>query len=108
MFDHFELRNIQLPQGHLRLRIGGNGFPLLLLHGHPRTHMTWGRVADLLSHHFTIVCPDLPGFGGSYIPEDSCDSRNSSKRAKADVLVHLMNCLGFGSFAVVGHDRGSR
>lgn len=69
--------------------------------------MTWGKVADLLSPHFTVVCPDLPGFGRSYQPLDAPDSRNSSKRAKAEALVELMLRLGHENFAVVGHDRGS-
>lgn len=69
--------------------------------------MTWGKVADLLSPDYTIVCPDLPGFGRSYQPADAPDSRNSSKRAKAEALVELMRRLGHDHFAVVGHDRGS-
>jgi haloacetate dehalogenase len=69
--------------------------------------MTWGRVADLLAPSFTVVCPDLPGFGRSYIPVDAPDSRHSSKRAKAAALVEMMETLGHPEFAAVGHDRGS-
>jgi haloacetate dehalogenase len=107
MFEGFSLVEVQTEPGVLRVRHGGRGNPVLLLHGHPRTHMTWGRVADQLADRFTIVCPDLPGFGRSYIPIDAPDSRHSSKRAKASALVELMASLGYRQFDVVGHDRGS-
>ncbi|MFP3544393.1 alpha/beta hydrolase [Rhizobium sp. SIMBA_035] len=106
-FKGFELRTIQVAAGDIRLRVGGEGPPVLLLHGHPRTHMTWGKVADLLAPSFTVVCPDLPGFGESYVPLDAPDSRHSSKEAKAKALVELMAGLGHDQFSVVGHDRGS-
>ncbi|WP_245464157.1 alpha/beta hydrolase [Rhizobium sp. NXC24] len=98
---------VDVGQGLLRVRHGGHGPPLLLLHGHPRTHMTWGHVADLLSARFTIVCPDLRGFGQSFQPLDSEDSRHSSKRAKSLDCVELMRALGYRTFGVAGHDRGS-
>ncbi|EPE96509.1 alpha/beta fold hydrolase [Rhizobium grahamii] len=107
MFVNFELKEVTTTAGNIRLRIGGKGPATMVLHGHPRTHMTWGKVADLLSNRLTVICPDLPGFGGSYIPEDRSNSENSSKRAKAAVLKELMEHLGFFSFNVVGHDRGS-
>lgn len=69
--------------------------------------MTWGQVADRLAPSLTVICPDLPGFGQSYIPPDAPDSRHSSKREKAAVLVELMGRLGYDRFSVVGHDRGS-
>ena len=106
-FIGFELRTIHVEAGHIRFRVGGDGPAILLLHGHPRTHMTWGKVADMLAPSFTVVCPDLPGFGQSYVPEDSPDSRHSSKRAKAAALVELMSRLGHDEFVLVGHDRGS-
>ncbi|MCO6050596.1 alpha/beta hydrolase [Mesorhizobium sp. RP14(2022)] len=107
MFEGFALDRIQLPGGEVRVRHGGLGPPLLLLHGHPRTHTTWHRVAPILSEHFTVVCPDLPGFGQSFQPIDAPDHRNSSKRAKAKALVELMQTLGFDRFRLAGHDRGS-
>ncbi|MDF0699686.1 alpha/beta hydrolase [Rhizobium sp. MC63] len=107
MFNGFALDIVDVGPGSLRVRYGGSGPVVLLLHGHPRTHMTWGRTAELLSPHFTVVCPDLPGFGRSYQPTDTPDSSNSSKRAKAHALVELMRRLGYESFFVVGHDRGS-
>jgi len=106
-FEGFELCTLKTEAGPIRLRTGGKGPPILLLHGHPRTHMTWGRVADLLAPSYTVVCPDLPGFGGSYIPVDAPDSRHSSKQAKAAAMVDLMERLGHDEFSLVGHDRGS-
>jgi haloacetate dehalogenase len=107
MFEGFALETIDLPEARLRVRHGGSGPPVLLLHGHPRTHTTWHRVAPLLAPHFTVVCPDLRGFGQSSKPPDTPDHAGSSKRAKARDCVALMRRLGHGRFAVVGHDRGA-
>ncbi|MFJ3367996.1 alpha/beta fold hydrolase [Pseudomonas sp. NPDC086251] len=107
MFDNFLLEAITLPEATLRVRHGGRGSPVLLLHGHPRTHATWHRVAPLLARHHTVVCPDLRGFGRSSKPEDTSDHAGSSKRAKARDCVALMRHLGHDRFAVIGHDRGS-
>ena len=107
MFDGFELTTVETTKGAIRLRTGGKGPPVVLLHGHPRTHMTWGQVANFLSPNFTVICPDVPGFGRSYIPPDTSDSRHSSKREKAAALIELMQLLGHEIFDVVGHDRGS-
>lgn len=107
MFDGFDLETIALPEATLRVRHGGRGSPVLLLHGHPRTHATWHRVAPLLAQHHTVVCPDLRGFGFSSIPVDVPDHAGSSKRAKARDCVALMRHLGHERFAIIGHDRGS-
>jgi haloacetate dehalogenase len=107
MFEGFRLQEIALPEATLRVRYGGSGPPLLLLHGHPRTHTTWHRVAPLLARSHTVVCPDLRGFGGSSKPADTPDHSGSSKRAKARDCVALMRHLGFERFALAGHDRGS-
>lgn len=107
MFDGFSLEMIELPEATLRVRHGGSGPPVMLLHGHPRTHTTWHRVAPRLAEHHTVVCPDLRGFGQSSKPPDVPDHSGSSKRAKARDCVMLMQQLGFDRFALVGHDRGS-
>lgn len=107
MFENFVLEIVETERGPIRLRHGGSGPPLLLIHGHPRSHMTWGRVAELLSGDFRVVCPDLPGFGRSYQPVDDPSSRFSSKREKSFALVDLMERLGHHAFFVAGHDRGS-
>lgn len=107
MFDGFALERVRLPEATLRVRVGGKGEPLLLLHGHPRTHTTWHRVAPILADRFTVVCPDLRGFGESSKPADTPDHAGSSKRAKARDCVALMRQLGFERFGIAGHDRGS-
>lgn len=106
-FDGFSSGIIDVPSGRIHVRYGGQGRPVLLLHGHPRTHATWHRLAPLLADSFAVVCPDLPGFGRSYIPSDTPDHIHSSKRAKASAMIELMRALGHERFAVVGHDRGA-
>lgn len=107
MFDDFALERIALDEVELRVRHGGAGPPILLLHGHPRTHTTWHRVAPLLAARFTVVCPDLRGYGESSKPADLPDHEQASKRAMAADAVALMRHLGHRRFAVVGHDRGA-
>jgi haloacetate dehalogenase len=80
---------------------------VILLHGHPRTHATWHRVAADLKDRYTVVCPDLRGFGRSSKPADHPAHLYSSKRAKASDCVNVMRMLGHATFAIVGHDRGA-
>ncbi|WEQ57505.1 alpha/beta hydrolase (plasmid) [Komagataeibacter nataicola] len=79
-----------------------------MLHGHPQMHLTWHKVAPALAKRFTIVAPDLRGYGDSAKPEGGTDHANYSKRAMAADLVDVMHQLGFERFMVVGHDRGGR
>lgn len=92
----------------IRFRAGGHGPPLLLLHGNPLTHMSWHKVAGPLSERFTIVAPDLRGYGDSSAPEAGENHRNYSFRAMANDQVALMRHLGHDTFFVAGHDRGAR
>ena len=107
MFEGFTLAMIDTGEATLRVRHGGSGPPLLLLHGHPRTHTTWHRVAPLLAGDYTVVCPDLRGYGRSSKPPTTADHEPYSKRAMARDMVALMRALGHERFAVVGHDRGA-
>jgi haloacetate dehalogenase len=109
MFDGFEEWDRDLGDGVvLHGRSGGTGPPVLLLHGHPRTHATWYRVAPrLVAAGYTVVCPDLRGYGRSSKPATAADHSPYSKRAMARDVAALMRGLGHGRFAVVGHDRGS-
>lgn len=107
MFEGFALDRIDVGEVVLRVRHGGTGSPVLLLHGHPRTHATWHRVAALLAPHFTVVAPDLRGYGESTTPATQPDHSQASKRAMAGDNLALMRALGHERFAVVGHDRGS-
>jgi haloacetate dehalogenase len=107
MFEGWALELIDVGEAVLRVRHGGNGSPVVLLHGHPRTHVTWHRVAPLLATHHTVVCPDLRGYGKSRGPVSTDDHQAYSKRAMAGDIAVLMRRLGHERFAVVGHDRGS-
>jgi haloacetate dehalogenase len=106
VFDGFSLARVDVGEAVLRVRHGGSGPPVLLLHGHPRTHATWHRVAPLLAADFTVVCPDLRGYGQSSKPQTTPDHAPYSKRAMARDAVALMRALGHERFAVAGHDRG--
>ena len=106
-FERFVLEAIDCGSVTLRVRHGGEGPPVVLLHGHPRTHATWHRVAALLADRWTVVCPDLRGYGGSTVPADEPEHAQASKRAMAGDVAALMTALGHERFAVVGHDRGS-
>ena len=107
-FDGFETRRISTPRGEVHARVGGSGPPLLLVHGFPETHLMWHPVAPALAERFTVVAPDLPGYGDSFRPPVSADHAAHSKRALAADLVAAMGALGFDAFAVAGHDRGAR
>ena len=108
MFDGFRLQTINTGEANLRVRIGGSGPPLLLLHGHPQTHLMWHAVAPELAQAFTVVAPDLRGYGESSKPPTTADHEPYSKRAMARDTVALMRSLGFERFGVAGHDRGGR
>jgi haloacetate dehalogenase len=87
---------------------GGEGPPVLLLHGFPQTHAMWAPVAEELARDHTVVCTDLRGYGGSGRPESGADHAGYSFRAMASDQVAVMAELGFDEFAVAGHDRGAR
>lgn len=91
-----------------RLRHGGEGPPLLLLHGNPQTHAMWHKVAPVLAGRFSVVCPDLTGYGLSHKPPVSEDHAPYGKRAMAGDMLALMRALGHERFQVVAHDRGAR
>lgn len=107
-FSGFELTSVALPQGRVRLRVGGAGPALLLLHGDPQTHAMWHAIAPRLARHFTIVCPDLRGHGGSFKPAPTADHAAHGARAMADDMLALMDELGHARFAIAGHDRGAQ
>jgi haloacetate dehalogenase len=108
MLDGFEVRDIATSEVVIRARIGGSGPPLLLLHGHPQTHVMWHRVAPALAHDFTVVMTDLRGYGDSSKPAGLPDHANYAKRAMAADQVQVMRTFGFDRFALVAHDRGAR
>jgi haloacetate dehalogenase len=108
MFEGFTEERIDVGAATLRVRHGGTGPAVLLLHGHPRTSATWNRVAPrLVAAGFTVVCPDLRGYGQSSKPPTTADHGPYSKRAMAADTLTLMRHLGHEKFSVAGHDRGS-
>lgn len=108
MFDGFDSGHFEIGANSVFARTSGDGPPVLLIHGYPQTHATWHRVAPALARDFTVVVPDLRGYGDSGAPPDDDGHLAYSKRAMAEELVGLMAQRGFDRFAVVGHDRGAR
>ena len=107
-FPGFDRRDIQVGKVKIHLEVGGSGPPLLLLHGHPQTHVTWHKVAPRLADRFTVVVPDLRGYGDSDKPAGGAGHEAYAKRAMAADQVGVMAALGFDRFGLVGHDRGGR
>jgi haloacetate dehalogenase len=107
-FPGFEQRRIATSGAEINLVTGGSGPPLLLLHGYPETHAMWRKVAPRLAQDFTLVIPDLRGYGDSAKPPSTADHAAYSKRALAQDQVETMAVLGFERFRVAGHDRGAR
>jgi len=107
-FESFDEWDRPLPSGvTLHGRSAGSGLPIVLLHGHPRAHTTWHRVAPLLmSAGYAVVCPDLRGYGRSSKPPPDPEHATYSDRAMATDVVAVMESLGHERFVVVGHDRG--
>src|SRR5215216_3416891 len=108
MFDGFKLEMMDTGEAVIRVRFGGSGPPLLLLHGHPQTHAMWYKIAPRLAQHFTVVAADLRGYGESSKPPTTPDHEPYSKRTMARDQVAVMQAFGFEKFMLVGHDRGAR
>ena len=109
MFDNFTKTRIKANGVSINLVHGGAGPPLLLLHGYPQTHVEWHKIAPKLADHYTVVAPDLRGYGDSEKPPaPEGDLSIYCKRTTAQDQVEVMEKLGFESFHVVGHDRGAR
>jgi haloacetate dehalogenase len=108
LFPGFAKRKIRTSSATINATFGGSGSPVLLLHGYPQTHAMWHKVAPELARDYTVVCPDLRGYGDSSKPKGEHDHSNYSKRAMALDMVEVMGALGHERFHVVGHDRGGR
>jgi haloacetate dehalogenase len=107
-FAGFEERMVPVPGGEIFCRIGGDGPPLLLLHGYPQTSALWHKVAARLQDHFTIVCADLRGYGRSHKPAGGGDHAAYSKREMAADMKAVMSSLGHERVYLGAHDRGAR
>src|SRR4029077_20478019 len=94
--------------GRIFARTGGEGPPLLLLHGYPQTNVMWHRVAPALARHFSLIMPDLPGYGWVRAPASDAAHAPYTKRAMANAMIEVMEALGHVHFRLAGHDRGGR
>lgn len=103
----FSSRFIESERGAIFVREGGDGFPVLLLHGFPETNVMWRDVAPLLAGKFRVIAADLPGYGRSGCPDERVPHA-MSKREMAATLVAAMRSAGHDRFAIIGHDRGGR
>ena len=112
MFENFTLQRINANGVNINARVSNDRSkpPLLLLHGHPQTHVIWHLVEPVLSQHFSIVAADLRGYGDSDKPASDASVNHVpySKREMAKDMVQLMHSLGFARFKVLAHDRGAR
>jgi haloacetate dehalogenase len=109
MFEGFAVEDVRVPGDvTIRLRHGGKGPPLLLLHGNPLTHVMWHKIAPRLAEHYTVVAADLRGYGDSSKPAGGGDHDAYSFRTMANDQVAVMKHFGFGRWLVAGHDRGGR
>ena len=109
MFEGFTGFQAKANGVSINLVHGGHGPPLLLLHGYPQTHVEWHKIAPKLAEHYSVVMPDLRGYGDSEKPPAADDDLSVyCKRTTAQDQVEVMAQLGFESFHVVGHDRGAR
>ena len=107
-FNDFEISFIKIKRGSMRYRKAGKGPPLLMLHGNPQTHVMWHKVAPILLKNFTVICPDIPGYGKSFKPKLSQNHEGYSKKNMARDISEFMSLLGFNSYYIVAHDRGAR
>ena len=108
MFEGFETTDVDVAGVRIHARLGGEGPPVLLLHGYPQTGAIWHRVAPVLAETHRVVVADLRGYGDSDKPASEPDHASYSKRAMAADQAGLMRELGHEAYAVVGHDRGAR
>jgi haloacetate dehalogenase len=107
--DGFALRRVQANGIAINFAIAGQGPPLLLLHGHPQTHVTWRKVApQFVAAGYQVIAPDLRGYGDSEKPVSDAEHMPYSKREMAKDQIALMHSLGHNRFSIVAHDRGAR
>ena len=107
--DGFTVQKAALPGITINYASAGTGPPVLLLHGHPQTHIVWRGIApQLVAAGYQVIAPDLRGYGDSDKPASDAAHLTYSKRVMAQDQIALMASLGHDRFAVVGHDRGGR
>tara|TARA_X000000950_G_scaffold286400_1_gene395186 strand:- start:79 stop:963 length:885 start_codon:yes stop_codon:yes gene_type:complete len=107
-FSDFDLSTLKVKNGKIRYRKAGKGPPLLMLHGNPQTHAMWHKVAPKLVDNYTLICPDIPGYGKSFKPKLSENHEGYSKVNMAKDINEFMSLLNYDSFYLIAHDRGAR
>jgi haloacetate dehalogenase len=107
MLDQFSEERFEASNGEIAFRRAGEGPPLVLVHGHPETSLMWHKVAPRLTDQFSVVLPDIRGYGDSEVPKP-VETEHYSKREMANDVVELMAELGHDEFQLAGHDRGGR
>ena len=107
-FLDFKISFLKIKKGSIRYRKAGSGPPLLMLHGNPQTHAMWHKVSPELANSYTVICPDIPGYGKSFKPTLSHNHEGYSKVQMAADMLEFMTNLGYDTFYVVAHDRGAR
>jgi pimeloyl-ACP methyl ester carboxylesterase len=95
------MKKIQVNDITLAYEKLGGGTPLMLVHGFPLDHTIWAEVADLLKDKFTLILPDLRGFGQSTTVENPY-----TMSEMADDLAGLLDHLGLEKAAFAGHSMG--
>jgi haloacetate dehalogenase len=108
LFPGFRSQFVKTSSATIRVLTKGDGAPLLLLHGHPETHVTWHKIASRLAERYTVVLTDLRGYGDSSKPDGGEGHRNYSFSVMALDQIQIMQQLGFARFMLAGHDRGGR
>ena len=108
LFPGFKHLDIRTKGAIIRVRHGGSGPPLLLLHGYPNNHVLWHAVAEKLAQRYHFVCPDLRGYCDSSLPDPGARLVNYSHRVMAEDMIEVMEQLGHQRFFLIGHDRGAR
>ena len=107
-YPDFETLNITADIGDFTVRRGGQGMPVLCLHGYPQNHIIFYKMAPILSKHVTLITADLRGYGDAPKPPTDENHTPYSKRSMAGDMIQIMTALGYDKFAVIGHDRGGR
>ena len=107
-FSDFKISFLRIKKGSIRYRKAGSGPPILMLHGNPQTHVMWHKVSPELVNNYTVICPDIPGYGKSFKPTLSHNHEGHSKVQMAADMLEFMTNLGYDNFYVVAHDRGAR
>jgi haloacetate dehalogenase len=108
LYPGFAAKWIDTKSGRIFARTAGAGPPLMLLHGHPQTNVMWHRVAPALTQRFSLIIPDLPGYGWSDAPQSDAEHSPYSKRSMANAMIEVMEALGCVRARIAGHDRGGR